>query len=240
MTRPSQNTDRRLIQAAIALVPETGFAGLKLRQVAQKAGVNLGMFNYHFKNKAEFSRRVMEEFYERFYSRLTLETAKGHDPEEQLRNALATLAKYIRENRKLLLALGRDVLDNHQPTVRFVEDNFHRHIIMLLDLIKRNKQTGRFSKNVPLPIMAAFLAVSLVGPNFIAAVLEQIKLKPQYDWLKKIIIPLMLSDRAIGMRLDLAFKGLAPDEPSAAVRKKIRRAESASKETVSQLSQREE
>ncbi|MBC7946203.1 MAG: TetR/AcrR family transcriptional regulator, partial [Burkholderiales bacterium] len=49
MPRPSQNTDRRLIKAARKLLPETGCSGLNLRQVAVKAGVNLGMFHYHFK-----------------------------------------------------------------------------------------------------------------------------------------------------------------------------------------------
>ena len=224
MARPSQNTESRLIQAAVRLIPETGFSGLSMRKVAQKAGVNLGMFHYHFKNKEDFNQRVMEEFYEHFYSQLTLETAKGRDPEEQLRNALATLAKYIRENRKLLLALGRDVLDGHQPTLRFMEDNFHRHLVIIIDLIKKNQRAGIFKKDVPLPVLAAFLAVSLVGPNMIAAILEHIKLKPQYNWLKKIIIPLMLSDKAINMRMDLAFAGLTPENQNLSAAPKTRSA----------------
>ena len=54
MSRPSKNTDRLLIEAAKELIPEAGFKGLKIREVARKAGVNLGMFNYHFKTKEKF------------------------------------------------------------------------------------------------------------------------------------------------------------------------------------------
>ncbi len=210
MVRPSQNTDQRLIQAALDLLPETGFSGLKLRKVAEKAKVNLGMFNYHFKNKEAFCEKVMEEYYERFYSHFSFEAAKGKDADERLKNAFTTLARFVRDNRKLLLALGRDVMDQHQPTIRFIENNFHRHVSILLQIIQEARKSGNLKKDVPLPIEGVFLAVSMVGPNIVAALLERIKLKPQYDWLKAIIIPLMLSDRAIDMRLNLAMDALKP------------------------------
>ena len=50
MARPSQNVDQRLLEAGLALLPQTGCAGLSVRRLADHAGVNLGMFHYHFKN----------------------------------------------------------------------------------------------------------------------------------------------------------------------------------------------
>ncbi|MBN1226445.1 MAG: TetR/AcrR family transcriptional regulator, partial [Deltaproteobacteria bacterium] len=49
MPRPSKNTDKRLIQAALKMLPKTGCSGLSLRSVARIADVNPGMFYYHFK-----------------------------------------------------------------------------------------------------------------------------------------------------------------------------------------------
>ena len=46
MTRPSQNTDWRLIRAGRELLPEPGITGLSLRREADRAGVNLGMFHW--------------------------------------------------------------------------------------------------------------------------------------------------------------------------------------------------
>jgi AcrR family transcriptional regulator len=35
----------------MALLPQTGCAGLSVRKVAERAGINLGMFHYHFKSR---------------------------------------------------------------------------------------------------------------------------------------------------------------------------------------------
>jgi len=212
--RPSQNTDQRLIQAAVALIPETGFSGLSLRKVAQKAGVNLGMFTYHFKDKEEFRQRVLQELYESFYARLTLEVAKSGDPEEQLRQALTLVARYIRENRKLLLAIGRDVLEKDMLIIRFVEDNFYRHAQVIMDLVGKNRKSGRIQKNLSLPMILVFLIANLAVPNIMAAVLERTPLGVKYDWLKKMFVPLVINDAAVQRRLDLVLKALEPSAPA--------------------------
>jgi AcrR family transcriptional regulator len=222
MARPSQNTDRRLIEAAVALIPETGFSGLSLRKVAQKAKVNLGMFTYHFKDKEEFRRRVLQELYESFYARLTLEVAKSGDPEEQLRHALTLVARYIRENRRLLLAIGRDVLEQDMLIIRFVENNFYRHMKVLVNLVRRNQKSGNIQKNISLPLTLVFLITNLAVPNMMAALLERTPLGIKYAWLKKLFVPGVISDKAIDRRLDLVFKALAPAGPAAAPARGVR------------------
>jgi AcrR family transcriptional regulator len=214
VSRPSQNTDQRLIKAAVELIPETGFSGLSLRKVAQRAGVNLGMFTYHFKNKEEFRQRVLQELYENFYARLTLEVAKSGDPEEQLRHALTLVARYIRENRKLLLAMGRDVLEKDMLVIRFVEDNFYRHVQVIVDLVKKNRKSGQIQKNLPLPMVLVFLIANLAVPNILAAVLERTPLGVKYDWLKKMFVPWVINDAAVSRRLDLVLKALGPSAPA--------------------------
>ncbi len=207
MTRPSRATDRKLIKAALDLVPQTGFSGLKLRQVAARAGVNLGMFHYHFKTKQEFLRQVMQEFYEAFYLNFTLKTSSGTDPREQLRQAVFTLGLFVRDNRKLMLALGRDLMNNYQPLVHFMEDNFHRHLFILIDLIKQCQKQGLMVK-LPIPIVIPFILGSLAGPNMVVAVLEGIRVKPSYAIMKKAIMPMVISDKAMSQRVDLALKAL--------------------------------
>jgi len=209
MTRPSQNTDKKLIRAALELLPSTGYSGLKMRKVAQRAGVNLGMFHYHFKNKDDFIARVASEFYEAFYEKFTLEAASGENPKEQLRRALRTLARFAQENRKLLLALGRDILEGHEQTIRLVENFLPRHGVIIVNLIRQCQKQGLIL-NVPLPVAISFLLGSMVGPIILVALLENIRLKQPYDLIKKVGIPFMLSDRVVGQRLDLIFRALEP------------------------------
>ena len=59
MSRPSQNADQHLIEAAQKMLKHTSLSQMNIRQVAAEAGVNLGMFHYHFKTKDQFAKAVM-------------------------------------------------------------------------------------------------------------------------------------------------------------------------------------
>ncbi|MBQ4335112.1 MAG: TetR family transcriptional regulator [Myxococcaceae bacterium] len=44
MVRLSKNCDRLLLDAGIELLKEKGITGISVRQICDRAGVNLGMF----------------------------------------------------------------------------------------------------------------------------------------------------------------------------------------------------
>jgi AcrR family transcriptional regulator len=204
MSRPSRQLDQKLIRAALELIPETGFSGLKLRHVAKRAKVNLGMFAYHFKSKQAFTTKVMSQFYESFYSQLTFEISKADNPLTQLRQAVLTLAKFARDNRKMLLGLAIDIMKAYQPTIQFLESNLNRHIKILLHLLKQCQQQGLISRESPM-LLVPFMIGSLAGPTIIAALLEKNKLNPIHENMKKLLLPFVLSDRMLDQRLNLAF-----------------------------------
>ncbi|MCD4812780.1 TetR family transcriptional regulator [bacterium] len=219
MTRPSRKTDDKLVAAAIAMLPKTGFSGLKMRAVAGKAKVNLGMFHYHFKNKEAFIERVAAELYERFFQTFTLEVETGADSGERLQNAIKNLARFARDNRSLLLALMRDVMDGNQQLVRLLESFIPRHGIVILKLLRECQKQGTIS-NLPLPVIIPYMIGSMIGPVFLTALLEQVRLRQPYDFLKKFAVPLILSDTSLDKRLTFAFRGIASQVTQELVDKK--------------------
>ncbi len=210
MPRPARRTDQKLILAAIALLPETGFSGLNLRRVAARAGVNVGLFPYYFRNKRAFLQRVMQELYEEFFRGLSLEVSAGEGAEAQLRLALIGLGRFVREHRQLILALGRDLLDGNVEVIRFLEDNFHRHIGLLLRLVRTCQAEGKIRTLPPQTLMPMLVAAPF-APSLIAALLERIRLRPHYEMLKRVLLPTVLTDRTLTQRVDLALRALAPD-----------------------------
>ena len=64
MSRPSRRQDQLLIESAKALLPETGVSAMSLKEIASRCGVNLGMFSYHFGNKDQFIKQVLESVYD--------------------------------------------------------------------------------------------------------------------------------------------------------------------------------
>lgn len=208
MSRPSRNTDKRLIQAGRKLLPETGISGLSLRRVAAEAGVNLGMFHYNFKTKRRFTRLVLQEIYEEFFKGFSVETGGDFSPFDRLRKALVALARFARDNRKLFLAMLRDVLEGEAEAVRFAQENLPRHLSIIAGLIRDCQRRGLIQE-MPLPAAVAFLAGSTAMPNIAMGLIERASAKSPFGLAMKQVEPLLISDAAIAKRVELALRGLA-------------------------------
>ena len=211
MVRPSGNTDKKLVQAAIDLFPETGFTNLKIREVAKKANVNLGMFHYHFKSKEEFIRQIMQDIYERFFETFQFETSSAADPEMRLRNATRAMAKFVRGNRKMIIPLVNDMLLGNKEVQQFLIKNMQRHMKILLKIIKDCQREGIIEKT-SLAIVLPFLLGGQIAPSIVANLLEKTKISLPMELAKAIIAPKLLSDKAVEQRLDLAMKALRPEK----------------------------
>src|SRR6187399_656329 len=102
MARPSRNLDRALLAAGRALLPEVGCAGLTIRQVAEVAGVNIGMFHYHFKTREAFLRAVLQSVYEEMFVSFPIQAARPIDTTVtgHLRSGFRVLGRFLRDNRQ--------------------------------------------------------------------------------------------------------------------------------------------
>src|SRR6476620_4535652 len=106
--RPSRNLDQVLLATGRDLFPDRGCAGLSVREVAEAAGVNLGMFHYHFKTREAFLRAVMQGGYEEMFARLTLESSREGSTPERLGHAMRAIARFVRDNRRFMARLLAD------------------------------------------------------------------------------------------------------------------------------------
>ena len=206
MSRPSRNTDLLLIEEARKLLPKTGCTGLNLREVASKAGVNLGMFHYHFKTKEEFTRRVLETVYEEFLIDFSIEASRGETPIESLRSALNSMGRFSRNNRALILSLIRDVLNGDREVVRFVKNNFGRHFGVLVKIIRECQKTGALEKE-PLPLVMTHLLGTVGVPHLIFELLERSSARKPFGLALSFVRSTVLSDAAIEKRVERALKG---------------------------------
>ena len=63
MPRPSRAVDEAMLRAGRALLPRLGCRGLTQRALAAHAGVQPGMFHYHFGSKDDFLRALLQQLY---------------------------------------------------------------------------------------------------------------------------------------------------------------------------------
>jgi AcrR family transcriptional regulator len=209
MTRPSRKTDRLLIDAARKLVPDTGLSGLKLRDVARAAGVNLGMFHYHFKTKAAFTRRVLEDIYEEFFASLRLEAEGPGSPVERLARALRVFGRFSRDNRKDFLFLLSEVMRGEPEASALAGANMPRHTAVIAGLLKEAFDAGDL-RRVPLPIALTFALGTLGSPNAVVAMIERAGARRPFGRPVGEFRDAMLSEEAVDLRVELVLTALAP------------------------------
>jgi AcrR family transcriptional regulator len=209
MTRPSAHLDRRLVSAARAMLPQAGFSGLSVRDVSRRAGVNSGMFHYHFKSKDAFLRRVLAECYEDFLQTFREAAEAPGTSRARLRRVLVAFARFARDNRVMYTLMLRELLNARPEMYAFAKANFPRHASVIADLLDdcRRERTVR-----PLPVpMLAMFAMSAMGlPNIVVVGLERNGVRTMLGRPAGEFSAMLLSDEMIEARADMVMAALAP------------------------------
>jgi AcrR family transcriptional regulator len=206
MSRPSRNVDVQLLAAGRELYPMMGAAGLSVRKIAERAGVNLGMFHYHFGTKDAFVRALLQSLYEEMFADLQSAAAAPADPVAGLRAALRVIARFARDNRVLLRRLLVDAAAGETPAVDFVSANFPRHFSIVVGLIAAAQQRGLI-KPVPLAQAVTFVAGAIAAPILLGSAIVDSGLAPPA--LADRFAGDVLADAALDERIELALSGLA-------------------------------
>lgn len=206
MPRPSRNLDRALLSAGRVLLPTRGCSGLTIREVADAAGVNLGMFHYHFKSREAFLRALLHSLYEDMYAQLTFEADEKLGPVESLRAAMRFMTRFVRGNRAILSRVLADALTGDEIAREFLRNNFPRHIGVIHRLIEAGQVEGLF-KPMPVPQAMGFCIGSLAMPIFFGgAVADSGTLGPAGS---KMLTEVLLSDAALDQRIEMALGAIS-------------------------------
>jgi AcrR family transcriptional regulator len=218
--RPSRNLDRALIAAGQALYPSFGAAGLTIRQVAEAAGVNIGMFHYHFKTREAFLRAVLQANYEEMFAHLPPAAAKAPQdvsPKELVRAALTALGHWALDNRAFVARVLVDAMSGDAVVREFFAANFPRHLDLVARLLAAAQAAGEL-RPMPAPQAIAFCAGAISLPSLVLGVVVDTGDLPKAR--KRALESAVLSRAAVDQRIDLALAALS--NPEVPTRKKAR------------------
>jgi AcrR family transcriptional regulator len=124
---------RALVLAAFGQIAERGFEGLRTREVAAEAGVNIATLHYYFPTKEALIRGVVAHAMERFRSTL----APHGSPRDQVANHLRAVRILLRKEPEIAGVMGELALRSAHdaslaPILREMNDAWHRTLRRLL------------------------------------------------------------------------------------------------------------
>ena len=206
MPRPGRNIEQALLQSGRALYAERGGARLSVRALAEHAGVNLGMFHYHFKTKEAFLRQLLAGIYEEMFTQLSGQVQQSGPPLLRLREALKVLATFVRSHAEILGRVIADATAGEAVTVEFIRANAPRHLGLLLKLMEQAQDEGLLVPMAPLQRFI-FLMSAVAMPLLIAPGIQSLGVAPKL--LGGALKTQVSSDAAIAERIELALRALS-------------------------------
>jgi AcrR family transcriptional regulator len=162
-SRRGHGEDRRraLVAAAFGQIAERGFEGLRTREVAAEAGVNIATLHYYFPTKEALIRGVVAHAMERFRSTL----APHGSPDDQLANHLKAVRALLRTEPEIAAVMGELALRSARDAslariMRQSNDGWHRTVRALLH---RAARAGNLAPSLDSDEAAALIVATLTS-----------------------------------------------------------------------------
>ncbi len=141
-------TVRHIIDAAIEVFADAGFAGARMDEIAKRAGVNKAMIYYRIGDKKELYTKVLHEVFGATAERIERNINEEQTPEMKLRSYIANLAQtmeshpsmpyiMIREmasrGRQLNQEIAKDLLSILAIVAKILDDGMKREAFVRTD-----------------------------------------------------------------------------------------------------------
>lgn len=152
---------RALVEAAFRRLADLGFEGLRTRDVAADAGINVATLHYYFPTKESLIRAVVLHGLQRFAVALP----RGGSPAEQLRTHLETVREILKTDRHLTQVLGEVTLraPRDQGIAEVFDASDTRWNAVLRDILQAGVATGEFPADLNVPGAAALIVAAIRG-----------------------------------------------------------------------------
>lgn len=167
-SKRSHGEDRRraLVAAAFGQIAERGFEGLRTREVAAEAGVNIATLHYYFPTKEALIRGVVAHAMDRFRSTL----APHGSPDDQLANHLKAVRALLRKEPEIAAVMGELALRSARDAslariMRQSNDGWHRTLRALLHRAARAGHVALALDNDEAAALIVATLTSMVLPS---------------------------------------------------------------------------
>ena len=158
-----QETEKKIIQAALELFVRNGYHGTSINDIVQKVGVTKGALYSHFTSKGELLLRIIDEFKIKFIDKMIRSTNEYQgNALEKLHHTISFNARFAVENQDLCIFLTfltteLNAAVDFEPPLKNVYREYQKFISKL---IQQGIRQGFFRKDLDPDLVAlSFMAL---------------------------------------------------------------------------------
>lgn len=148
---------RRILDAAIAVIAESGFHNSRVADIADRAGVADGTVYLYFKSKEQILMAALDSAFEAFYRRAKEELAAASDARAKLRILARLHLRLLNQNRNMAVVLQTELRQSAKFLAEFSQRELKGYFDLIREIIREGQEAGSIRKEVPDKIAAACL-----------------------------------------------------------------------------------
>ena len=136
----------QIIEAAIAELAESGYAGTSLAKVAERAGISKGVVLYHFADKDELLETTVSQIYEEIGGFIGPRIKDETTARGRLRAYIESEFAFLEKNRARLLAIA-NILANHRDRrgeLSLRDQSEKQYLEMIVPVLEEGQKRGEF------------------------------------------------------------------------------------------------
>jgi TetR/AcrR family transcriptional regulator len=172
----SVNTEEKILRSARAVFLERGFAGARMREIAERAQINKGLLHYYFRSKEVLFERVFEEIFFQFIPLLNSIFESPLPLMQKIDRFIHTYLDFISQNPDLPLFIIHEL--NQNPEI-FLDKISKKEALpnpmQLIVQLQTESSMGRIRPVQPIHLIVNIISMCLfpwVGKPVLKAVFQ--------------------------------------------------------------------
>jgi TetR/AcrR family transcriptional regulator len=159
-------TRARILDAALAVFAQRGFDGARTREIAERAGANLGLLTYYFQDKERLWRAAVTRAYARLEAELgdVLVSHPGDDERLALERVVRRFVRFVARNPEFM-QLMNDEGKRDGARMRWLADRFVTPLYEALRARVEQAQARGLLAGIP-PANLHYLVLGAAGLAF--------------------------------------------------------------------------
>src|SRR5271163_154496 len=154
----SNGARERILAAALEVFAERGFDGAHTREIAERAGANLGLIKYYFNDKERLWKAAVARAFAELQADLAMEPANGVGTRELLVRAVRQFVRFLARHPEFM-RLMNDEAKRDSRRMRWLANHYLRPMSELLDAQLEQAQ----AEGVVAPIQPVSLRYIVLG-----------------------------------------------------------------------------
>jgi len=146
------NTIRKILDAASQVFSKVGFAGARVDEIAEKAGVNKATIYYHIGNKDTLYAHMLHDIFGNVVEEIIGFVNAEQGPEEKLRVYIRGFTRFIDGHPHIAPLMLREVASGGKHIPEVVTRDMAYMVGLLTDILELGVRRGIFVKTIPLII----------------------------------------------------------------------------------------